>query len=144
MFGEAGRHARSAVGVAELPLDAPVEVEVDRRGGLSRGASRDEGTRRLTAAEMVVARQRRCTGSTSRVPDWATLVRAPNPGPMTLDGTNSWVLRAPAPASRPWWSTRGRSTTGHLAPLAACGPIAVVLVTHGHLDHVDGVGRLAS
>ncbi|WP_229400859.1 RidA family protein [Micromonospora okii] len=28
VFGEAGRHARSAVGVAELPLDAPVEVEL--------------------------------------------------------------------------------------------------------------------
>jgi enamine deaminase RidA (YjgF/YER057c/UK114 family) len=28
VFGEAGAHARSAVGVAELPLDAPVEVEV--------------------------------------------------------------------------------------------------------------------
>ena len=28
LFGEAGRHARSAVGVAELPLDAPVEVEL--------------------------------------------------------------------------------------------------------------------
>jgi enamine deaminase RidA (YjgF/YER057c/UK114 family) len=27
VFGEAGRHARSAVGVAVLPLDAPVEVE---------------------------------------------------------------------------------------------------------------------
>jgi enamine deaminase RidA (YjgF/YER057c/UK114 family) len=28
IFGEAGPHARSAVGVVELPLDAPVEVEV--------------------------------------------------------------------------------------------------------------------
>ena len=28
VFGEAGRHARSAVGVASLPLDAPVEVEI--------------------------------------------------------------------------------------------------------------------
>ena len=28
VFGEAGRHARSAVGVAALPLDAPVEVEL--------------------------------------------------------------------------------------------------------------------
>lgn len=28
IFGDAGAHARSAVGVAELPLDAPVEVEV--------------------------------------------------------------------------------------------------------------------
>jgi enamine deaminase RidA (YjgF/YER057c/UK114 family) len=28
VFGDAGRHARSAVGVAVLPLDSPVEVEV--------------------------------------------------------------------------------------------------------------------
>lgn len=28
VFGEAGRHARSAVGVAELPLGAPVEIEM--------------------------------------------------------------------------------------------------------------------
>jgi enamine deaminase RidA (YjgF/YER057c/UK114 family) len=28
VFGEAGQHARSAVGVAELPLNAPVEVEI--------------------------------------------------------------------------------------------------------------------
>ena len=28
VFGEKGTHARSAVGVAELPLDAPVEVEL--------------------------------------------------------------------------------------------------------------------
>jgi enamine deaminase RidA (YjgF/YER057c/UK114 family) len=28
VFGERGAHARSAVGVAELPLDAPVEIEL--------------------------------------------------------------------------------------------------------------------
>ena len=28
VFGDAGKHARSAVGVAVLPLDAPVEVEL--------------------------------------------------------------------------------------------------------------------
>lgn len=28
VFGDAGKHSRSAVGVSELPLDAPVEVEV--------------------------------------------------------------------------------------------------------------------
>ena len=28
VFGDAGVHARSAVGVSELPLDAPVEVEI--------------------------------------------------------------------------------------------------------------------
>jgi len=27
VFGDAGRHARSAVGVAELPFDIPVEIE---------------------------------------------------------------------------------------------------------------------
>ena len=27
VFGDAGRHARAAVGVAELPLGVPVEVE---------------------------------------------------------------------------------------------------------------------
>jgi enamine deaminase RidA (YjgF/YER057c/UK114 family) len=27
IFGDAGRHARAAVGVASLPLDAPVEIE---------------------------------------------------------------------------------------------------------------------
>ena len=37
VFGEAGAHARSAVGVAELPLDAPVEVEAHRRGRVSDG-----------------------------------------------------------------------------------------------------------
>lgn len=29
IFGDAGRHVRSAVGVAVLPLDAPVEVELE-------------------------------------------------------------------------------------------------------------------
>lgn len=28
VFGDAGRHVRSAVGVAELPLDSPVEIEI--------------------------------------------------------------------------------------------------------------------
>jgi len=28
VFGEAGRHTRSAVGMAELPFDIPVEIEL--------------------------------------------------------------------------------------------------------------------
>jgi len=28
IWGEAGKHARSAIGVAELPLDAPIEIEL--------------------------------------------------------------------------------------------------------------------
>ncbi|MGH3724473.1 MAG: RidA family protein [Mycobacterium sp.] len=37
VFGDAGKHARSAVGVAELPINAPVEVEimVEVRAGVS-------------------------------------------------------------------------------------------------------------
>jgi len=31
VFGEAGKHTRSAVGVAALPLGAPVEIEVEAR-----------------------------------------------------------------------------------------------------------------
>ena len=40
VFGQPGRHARSAIGVATLPLGAPVEVEatVRRRRSISRGA----------------------------------------------------------------------------------------------------------
>ena len=33
VFGDKGAHARSAIGVAELPLDTPVEVELIVEGG---------------------------------------------------------------------------------------------------------------
>src|SRR5690606_15399062 len=77
------------------------------------------------------------------VPAWARLVRAPNPGPMTLEGTNSWVLRA-APGEPAVVVDPGPDDAGHLSALAACGPIAVALVTHGHLDHVGGLAEFAS
>ena len=35
IFGDAGRHVRAAVGVAVLPLDSPVEVEVTLHPGLT-------------------------------------------------------------------------------------------------------------
>ena len=75
------------------------------------------------------------------LPSWATLVRAPNPGPMTLDGTNTWVLRAepdaPAIVVDP-----GPLDEGHLAAVAAYRPIGLILSTHGHFDHIEGIGRL--
>lgn len=37
VFGEKGIHARSAVGVAELPLDAPVEIELVVEMAISQG-----------------------------------------------------------------------------------------------------------
>jgi glyoxylase-like metal-dependent hydrolase (beta-lactamase superfamily II) len=76
------------------------------------------------------------------LPSWATLVRADNPGPMTLDGTNSWVLRAPG-AKRAVIVDPGPLDDSHLAALADHAPVAFVLVTHGHADHVEGSRRLS-
>lgn len=82
------------------------------------------------------------TGSVARLaerlPGWATLVRAPNPGPMTLDGTNTWVLRASGQAECVVVDP-GPADEGHLTAVAAHGPVGLTLVTHGHDDHVGGV-----
>ena len=75
------------------------------------------------------------------LPTWVRLVRAPNPGPMTLDGTNSWVLRAPG-AQACVLIDPGPLDEGHLTALAAEAPIAALLVTHGHPDHREGVPRI--
>lgn len=76
------------------------------------------------------------------LPRWATLVRAPNPGPMTLDGTNTWLLRAPG-ARESVVVDPGPAHEEHLAAVAAHGPVAVILITHGHPDHVEGAARLS-
>jgi enamine deaminase RidA (YjgF/YER057c/UK114 family) len=44
VFGQAGQHARSAVGVAVLPLDAPVEVELIAETGSGPGGPGPGGT----------------------------------------------------------------------------------------------------
>jgi glyoxylase-like metal-dependent hydrolase (beta-lactamase superfamily II) len=76
-----------------------------------------------------------------QLPTWATLVRAANPGPMTLDGTNSWVLRG-AGASGCLIVDPGPLEEDHLRALADHGPVRGILVTHGHPDHVEGLDRL--
>jgi glyoxylase-like metal-dependent hydrolase (beta-lactamase superfamily II) len=73
----------------------------------------------------------------------ATCIRAPNPGPMTLDGTNTWVLREPD-ARRCVVIDPGPDDPGHLHRVAAAaGPVGVVLLTHGHDDHAGGARRFA-
>ena len=60
VFGDAGKHARSAVGVAVLPLDAPVEVElIAEVGGTGTGGG--HGLSRLRVPGKVAARARNRT-----------------------------------------------------------------------------------
>ncbi|MGI8536041.1 MAG: MBL fold metallo-hydrolase [Mycobacteriales bacterium] len=77
-----------------------------------------------------------------QVTDTAAVVLAPNPGPMTLDGTNTWVLRAPG-AQSCIVVDPGPLIEQHLVAVAAQGPVAVVLLTHGHADHSAGANRVA-
>ncbi|MET8147395.1 MBL fold metallo-hydrolase [Actinoplanes sp. NPDC049668] len=77
-----------------------------------------------------------------QLPGWVTLLRAPNPGPMTLDGTNTWVLRAPGEEFAVVIDP-GPLDEGHLARIAEQGPFLFILVTHGHHDHVEGAARLS-
>ncbi|MEV4481256.1 MBL fold metallo-hydrolase [Micromonospora coxensis] len=76
------------------------------------------------------------------LPDWVTLLRAPNPGPMTLDGTNTWVLRA-APGAPAVVIDPGPAHDDHLDRIAAHAPVGSVLITHGHPDHTEGSAPLA-
>jgi len=61
---------------------------------------------------------------------------------MTLDGTNTWVLRDPTSESCVVVDP-GPLTESHLAEVASYGPVDVVLLTHGHLDHSEGARRFA-
>ncbi len=66
---------------------------------------------------------------------------APNPSPMTLDGTNTWILREPG-AERSIVIDPGPEHEEHLARVAAAaGRVAVVLLSHGHSDHSEGARR---
>ena len=75
-------------------------------------------------------------------PDWATCIRADNPSPMTLEGTNTWILRAPDSVGCVVVDP-GPLLTDHLEAVAAAGPVLVTVLTHGHPDHAEGAARFA-
>jgi glyoxylase-like metal-dependent hydrolase (beta-lactamase superfamily II) len=64
---------------------------------------------------------------------------------MTLDGTNTWILGSadggPVVVVDP-----GPDEPDHLEAVvrAAHGPVALILLTHGHIDHTEGAASLAS
>jgi glyoxylase-like metal-dependent hydrolase (beta-lactamase superfamily II) len=78
----------------------------------------------------------------------AHCVLAPNPGPMTLDGTHTWVLCAPG-AARAIVVDPGPQEPAHLravldAVTARGARVGVVLLTHGHLDHSEAARSFAA
>ena len=66
-------------------------------------------------------------------------VRAGNPSPLTLDGTNTYVVGG-------WVVDPGPADTSHLdAVRAAVGDrIEGVVLTHSHADHSEGAGQLGA
>jgi glyoxylase-like metal-dependent hydrolase (beta-lactamase superfamily II) len=76
------------------------------------------------------------------VTDRASFVLADNPGLMTLDGTNTWILREPG-AVRSIVVDPGPADDEHLrAVVEAAGEVGLVLFTHRHHDHTDALDRI--
>jgi glyoxylase-like metal-dependent hydrolase (beta-lactamase superfamily II) len=66
------------------------------------------------------------------------LVVAPNPSPLTLDGTNTWIVGG-------WVVDPGPADPGHLAAVReAAGSVEGVVLTHSHLDHSEGADALGA
>ncbi|AXI78806.1 MBL fold metallo-hydrolase [Peterkaempfera bronchialis] len=77
----------------------------------------------------------------------AVCVLAPNPSPMTLDGTNTWIVAEPG-SDQAVVIDPGPLDEGHLRAVVrtveeAGRRVALTLLTHGHADHAEGAGRFA-
>jgi glyoxylase-like metal-dependent hydrolase (beta-lactamase superfamily II) len=82
-----------------------------------------------------------------QVTERALCVLCPNPSPMTLDGTNTWVLIEPG-SSEAVVIDPGPLDEGHLqtvvqAVAARGARVALTILTHGHADHAEGADRFA-
>ena len=64
---------------------------------------------------------------------------APNPGPMTHHGTNTWLVDADGGLTV---IDPGPDEPAHLAAIAASGPVARIVLTHTHPDHLAGAPAL--
>lgn len=80
-------------------------------------------------------------GELRQVTPYAGVLLARNPGPMTLDGTNTWLLRAPGEESCVVVDPGPLSEEHLTAVAAAAGRVAVTLLTHHHADHAEGARR---
>ena len=71
-------------------------------------------------------------------------ILAPNPSPMTLDGTNTWLIGDPREVA-PIVVDPGPDDPGHRSRiLAAChGRVSAIVITHRHLDHSEGAPALS-
>lgn len=79
--------------------------------------------------------------SGGRFGSYGECVLAPNASFMTLDGTNTWILRD---GERSLVVDPGPLDEGHLDAVAeAAGDVRAVLLTHGHLDHSEGARAFA-
>jgi glyoxylase-like metal-dependent hydrolase (beta-lactamase superfamily II) len=77
-----------------------------------------------------------------QVTPYAGVLLQANPGLMTLDGTNTWLLREPGSADAIVVDP-GQADEAHLeAVVAAAGRVAAILLTHGHGDHSQAAPRL--
>ena len=81
-------------------------------------------------------------GTLRAVTPLASVVLEDNPSPMTLEGTNTWVLRAPGERDCVVVDP-GDDDPAHQERVAAHGPVALVLLTHRHHDHAAGARRFA-
>ncbi|AKK29737.1 MBL fold metallo-hydrolase [Mycobacterium sp. EPa45] len=71
----------------------------------------------------------------------ASVLLCNNPGIMTLDGTNTWVLRGPG-SDEMVLVDPGPDDDEHIGKLAELGTISLVLISHKHEDHTGGIDKI--